>query len=133
MRICLKSSHLLRGLLLTTVSGLAVSLTFCACSAKVKSAAIGTWRGEEGKDTMEFRSDGTLRGIDRYGRAMTGNFEFVDAEHVRMKTTVSAVDGQTWNKLVDSAEGICKIQVQGDVLTLVEPAGGAAVHYRKAK
>ena len=64
---------------------------------------------------------------------MTGNFEFVDAEHVRMKTTVSAVDGQTGNKLVDSAEGICKIQVQGDVLTLVEQAGGAAAHYRKAK
>ena len=102
------------------------------CSAKVKSPAIGSWRGEDGNETVEFHSDGTLRGIDKYGRPLTGSFEFVDADRVRIKITTSSVDRQAGVKMVDNAEGVCRLDVQRDLLTLTEE-NGTASHYRRAK
>jgi hypothetical protein len=111
-----------------TAIGLGILLAFFACSPKTTSPVIGNWLGEEGKVAMEFRVDGTLHGVDEYGRAWTGSFEFVDADHVRIKTTTSEGKGAT--RFVDNSEGTCKIDVQGNSLTLTEP-DGALSKYRK--
>ena len=68
-----------RNFLVRVAIGIAVIAGMAAgCSAKVKSLAVGSWRCEDDAKTVEFRSDGTLRGIDKYGRPLKGSFEFVD-------------------------------------------------------
>ena len=69
---------------------------------------------------MEFRSDGTLRGIDLYERPITGTFEFVDSDHVRMKQTVSSEDRKTGSKMVDNSEGLCRVEFKVIRLNLTE-------------
>jgi hypothetical protein len=99
------------------------------CSPKVKSPAIGSWRGQNDNGTVQFRSDGTLRGIDKGGKPLTGSFEFLDADRVRIKMTISSVD-RAGVKMVDNAEGICRLEVQGDWLALTEENGPASRYHR---
>lgn len=63
---------------------------------------------------------------------MTGSFEFVDAEHLRIKMTSSSVDRKTGTKMVDNAEGVCRLDVQGNTLTLVEE-NGTVSHYIRTR
>jgi hypothetical protein len=51
-----------------TVSLLSLGILL-GCRAKEKEAAIGNWQASgSSKERIEFQSDGTLRGIDEYGR-----------------------------------------------------------------
>jgi hypothetical protein len=93
---------------------------------------VGSWSGEGGKETVEFRGDGTIRGIDKYGKPLTGGFEFLDGDRVRIRMTSSSVDQKAGIKMVDNAEGVCRLDVQGDLLTLTEENGNAN-HYRRMR
>jgi hypothetical protein len=114
------------------LTALVVAVIAAGCSRKVKSPAVGTWREEATKETVEFRRDGTLRGTDKYGRPLTGSFEFLDADRVRIKMATSSVDRQAGIKMVDNAEGVCRLKVDGDLLTLTDE-DGTANHYRRTK
>lgn len=116
--------------ILAVFAAVIIAVAGVGCSAKVKSPAIGNWRGEDGKQTMEFLRDGTLRGIDEYGRPLSGSFEFIDSQHIRIKITSTSVDRQSGVKMVDNAEGICRLDVKGDSLTLTEE-NGTANHYSR--
>ena len=131
MKIWIKFFHLRGTSVLIAISGFCVALAFCGCAPKTKSPAIGMWIGQESKESMKFGSDGSLRGTDRYGRALTGSFEFIDADHVRIKTTISQ-EQPNGSKFVDNAEVVCQFKVEGDLLTLSEQ-GGASSHFRRAK
>ena len=113
-------------------TALTAAVFTAGCSAKVKSPAIGSWRAEGSSETVEFRNDGTVRAVDKYGRPSTGSFEFLDPDRVRMKMTTSSVDKKAGVRMVDNAEGICRLQVHGDLLTLTEE-NGTANHYRRSK
>ena len=106
-------------------------LVLSACANHPKSPVIGKWVDPVKKDTMEFRSDGTLQGVDGYGRPLTGTFKLLEANHVQITMTSSSVDKRTGVKVVDNAAGVCRFDVNGTSLTLTE-ADGTATHFQRA-
>ncbi len=81
---------------------------------------------------MEFRSDGTSQGIDRYGRVVSGTFTFIDPEHMKLEMTTTSADKTSGVIAVDRASGVCKVLVEGDLLTMTDE-GGSVLHYKKLK
>ena len=81
---------------------------------------------------MEFRSDGSLRGTDRYGRPIRGSFEFIDSDHVRVKQRVSSEDRATGSKFVANSEAICALEIKGESLRLTD-RDGASASFRRGK
>jgi len=79
---------------------------------------------------MEFSSDGTCKGSDSYGRVVTGKFTFIDADHMKVETTITSNAGSV--TVVDKATGVYKVAVQGDSLTMTED-NGSAIHYQRAQ
>ena len=81
---------------------------------------------------MEFSSDGTLHGTDKYGRPLTGSFELLDSDRIRMKLTTSSEDRQAGIKMVDNAEAVCRLKIDRGLLTLTDE-DGTVNHYRRTK
>ena len=81
---------------------------------------------------MEFRSNGTCRGSDSYGRAVAGTFAFVDADHIKVELTTTSEDKAKGIRFVDRGSGIAKIAVRGDALTMTEE-DGSAIRYQRVK
>jgi len=111
---------------------LVVCLLTSGCSSKTKSAWIGSWRGPDSRETIQFTSDGRIKGSDRYGRPLTGSFELVDPEHVRMQMTMSSSDARTGQKMVDNSEGVFKLEVKGDSMAITEE-GGSVTQFRRVR
>ena len=109
-----------------------LALVLSACSPSAKSAAAGKWRVNNSKETMEFSRDGTCRGSDSYGRAVTGKFTFVDAGHMKVETTTISEDKAAGVAVVDKVSGVYKVVMQGDSLTMTE-GSGSVTHYQRAQ
>ena len=101
------------------------------CRAKEKEAAIGNWQASSGKERIEFQSDGTLRGVDEYGRPLSGSFTRIDRQRIRMELSVRTTNA-AGDIGIDSSSGVCRVIASADSLTLVEP-DGTRKEYRKAK
>jgi|SRR5690348_17343063 len=114
------------------IVGCTMAVVLSGCSPKVKSAALGKWRADGSNETMEFRSDGTCQGNDRYGRVVSGKFAFVDADHVKVDLTTTSEDKAKGVRFVDHATGVAKIVVSGDELSMTEE-NGSAIHYQRLK
>ena len=109
-----------------------VTAILSGCSPKIEPAAVGKWRTAGGNETMEFRADGSCQGQDQYGRAVSGKFAFVDAEHIRLELTTSSEDKAKGLRFVDNSTGVVKVAVNGDELVMTEP-NGSAIHYQRQK
>jgi RNA polymerase sigma factor (sigma-70 family) len=96
------------------------------------TALTGKWQLDGSKETMEFHSDGTCQGSDRYGRRMSGKFTFIESDRIRIELTTRSVDKASGTVGVDKAAGICKLVVNNDSLTMTDE-GGSAMHYRRVK
>lgn len=53
------------------------------CIQKPEDAVIGKWKEVSGTETIEFFKDGTITIVDK-GMSMSGNYKFIDNEHIRM-------------------------------------------------
>jgi hypothetical protein len=113
------------------VAGIAAAI-LSGCSRKIEPAAVGKWQAASGKETMEFRSDGSCQGQDQYGRVVSGNFASVDAEHIRLDLTTSSEDKAKGLRFVDHSTGVVKVAVNGDELVMTEP-NGSAIYYERKK
>ena len=120
-----------RGLWLLVAAGIAAAI-LSGCSRKIEPAAVGKWQAASGKETMEFRSDGSCQGQDQYGRVVSGNFAFVDAEHIRLELTTSSEDKAKGLRFVDHSTGVAKVALNGDELVMTEP-NGSAIYYQRQK
>lgn len=111
----------------------ALAVCLWGCSRPIHSAAVGKWRAA-GNDAqnMEFRSDGTFQGTDRYGRALTGNFSFTDAEHVQLETTMISEDKAKGLRFVDHSSGVVRLVVTDNEMLLTEP-GGPTMRYQRQR
>ena len=62
----------------------AVALSSCKKSAQEnKDLIVGNWQVQGEKSTIEFKTDGTIRGNDD-GEAEIGTYKFIDATHIQM-------------------------------------------------
>ena len=120
-----------RGVWLLVAAGIAAAI-LSGCSRKIEPAAVGKWQAATGKETMEFRSDGRCQGQDQYGRVVSGDFAFVDAEHIRLDLTTSSEDKAKGLRFVDHSTGVAKVAVNGDELVMTEP-NGSAIYYQRQK
>lgn len=111
--------------------GMVLLLAGSACSPKVNRAVVGQWQNENGKETVVFREGGTLEGRDPYGRPITGTYEFIGSDRIRLNMTTTSVDEASGMRMVDNASGTCRFVVERDVLVLKEE-GGAETRYRRA-
>jgi hypothetical protein len=102
----------------------------CGCASR--DAKIGEWQAEEARQTLQFLSDGRLIGTDDFGRPISGTFEPLGDDRFRLKMDITALDKQTGTKTVDHSEGVCKIEVQGDELAIIEE-GGPTIHYKRKR
>ncbi len=107
-------------------------LALSGCSRSVQSAAVGKWQVKGTKETMEFHSNGTCQGTDRYGRTVTGKFAFIDADHIKLELTTSSVDKASGVRSVDHGSGVAEIAVQGDSLDLIDE-DGPLIHYQRVR
>jgi hypothetical protein len=112
--------------------GCALVVFLAGCSPKINKAALGKWRTESSNETLEFSSDGTCQGHDRYGREVSGKYVFIDADHVKLELTTSSQDQARGVRMVDHATGVARIRIQGDELSLIDE-GGSATRYRRQK
>jgi hypothetical protein len=106
------------------------TLGLIACQPNRNAKIAGHWKVPGSKETMEFRNDGTCRGVDEYGRPITGSFTLLDDERIQLEFTITSKDN-AGNLTVDKASGTCKLVATGDSLTLVEPDGTMKA-YRKS-
>ena len=93
---------------------------------------LGKWKAQGSTETVEFRSDGSYLGRDRYGRKVTGTFELLSANKIELELTTSSVDERTGAVNVDRASGTCRFEVQGETLRLAED-DGTATRYQRAE
>jgi len=120
-----------RRVVLYRVAFLLCLIVILGCRSKKQETAIGSWHKTEGKERIEFHSDGTLRGVDEYGRPLSGSFTRIDGERVRIELIVRTTNA-AGDVASDNASGVCKLIVKADSLTLVEP-DGARKEYRKTQ
>lgn len=106
-------------------------IVILGCRPTNEEAVIGHWHASGGKEEIEFQSDGTLRGIDEYGRPLSGSFTRIDQERIRIELIVRTTNA-AGDVASDSAAGVCKLIAKADSLTLVEP-DGKRKEYRKGK
>ncbi len=125
-------------------SAAALILTFSSCSksdnattttttsadsgAKTKSpggssAIVGTWKDNDGAETITYKADGTMSEKLASGDVIAGTYSMADAGHIKVKFegAMAAMGEQTF-----------PVTINGDGMDMTGPTG-ASMHYTKVK
>jgi len=127
MRSKLKTGAMIAVFAIAGMIGLIVS----ACSSRTPSPVEGKWKGSSQTETVEFQKDGSIQAVDQAGNLLTGQFELIDKDHVKLVMTSSSVD-KTGVIARDTMSTLCKFEVQGATLTLIEE-DGLSQQYSRAR
>ncbi len=109
-----------------------VAIALSACSSPVQSGLEGKWKGDNRTETVEFGKDGEIQAVDGAGNRLTGHFEFVDNDHVRLLMSSSSLDKKTGVRAEGTMIALCKFEVRGGTLTMTDE-DGSTHQYRKAR
>ena len=99
------------------------------CRPQRASELSGAWQKVGARDRIEFKDDGTITGVDEYGRLVRGSFSREDDTHIRMDMSVSSTN-KGGAVTVDNSSGVCGVELEGGLLCLVDQGGGR-VSYRR--
>jgi hypothetical protein len=81
---------------------------------------------------VEFGKDGEIQAVDGAGNRLTGHFEFVDNDHVRLLMSSSSLDKNSGVRAEGTMIALCKFEVRGGTLTMTDQ-DGSTHQYRKTR